>query len=147
MRYPTSQGVEFIKGWETLALVPYPCAAGVITWGYGHARKRVEPVPESVTEEGAEQLLARDITDACKSVLRLIRVPLTDEQFDALVSFAFNVGGGALQRSTLRQLVNREEHGDVPDEFLKWIRAGGKVLHGLVRRRRAEGEIYMEASG
>jgi len=75
-------------------------------------------------------------------VLRLITVPLNHGQFDALVSFVFNVGGGALQRSTLRSRVNRDEHGEVPAEFMKWIWAGGRKLKGLVRRREAEAALY-----
>lgn len=63
-------------------------------------------------------------------------------RFDALVSFTFNLGGGALQRSTLRRKVNREEHEDVPREFLRWVWAGGRKLRGLVRRREAEALLY-----
>lgn len=66
----------------------------------------------------------------------------TDGQFDALTSFTFNLGGGALQRSTLRRKVNREEHSAVPTEFRKWIWAGGRKLKGLVRRREAEAKRY-----
>jgi len=77
-----------------------------------------------------------------RAVLRLISVPLANGQFDALVSFTFNLGAGALQRSTLRHKVNREEHTDVPAEFIKWIWAGGKKLNGLVKRRKAEAEMY-----
>jgi lysozyme len=75
-------------------------------------------------------------------VLRLITVPLTDGQFGSLVSFAFNVGAGGLQRSTLRRKVNREEHASVPAEFLRWVWGGGRKLKGLVRRREAEAGAY-----
>lgn len=77
-----------------------------------------------------------------RAIQRLIYVPLTDYQWDALTSFTFNLGSGALQRSTLRQKVNREEHIDVPDEFRKWVYAGGRKLKGLVRRREAEALLY-----
>ena len=77
-----------------------------------------------------------------RAVLRLISVPLTQGQFDALVSFTFNLGAGALQRSTLRRTVNREEHADVPAELMKWVWAGGRKLKGLVKRRKAEGLLY-----
>jgi lysozyme len=70
-------------------------------------------------------------------------VPLTDGQFDALVSFTLNLGGGALQRSTLRRKVNREEHGAVPAEFMKWVWACGRKLKGLARRREAEAALYL----
>ena len=79
---------------------------------------------------------------AVRQVLRLIRVPLADGPFDALVSFAVNLGSGALQRSTLRRKVNREEHAAVPAEFRRWVWAGGRRLKGLVRRRGAEAELY-----
>jgi lysozyme len=77
-----------------------------------------------------------------QAVCRLVKVPLTDGQFDALVSFTFNLGSGALQRSTLRRKVNREEHEEVPREFLRWVWAGGRKLKGLVRRRAAEADLY-----
>jgi lysozyme len=69
---------------------------------------------------------------------------LTNGQFDALVSFTYNLGGGALQRSTLRRKINREEHGEVPEQFMRWVWAGGRKLKGLVRRRAAESELYTE---
>ena len=78
-----------------------------------------------------------------RAVLRLISVPLTQGQFDALVSFTFNLGAGALQRSTLRRKVNREEHADVPAEFSKWVWAGGRKMNGLIKRRKAEAELYL----
>ena len=77
-----------------------------------------------------------------RAVLRLINVPLTDGQFDALVSFTYNLGGGALQRSTLRRKINREEHTEVPEQFMRWVWAGGRKLRGLVRRREAEAGLY-----
>ena len=77
-------------------------------------------------------------------MLRLISVPLTDGQFDALVSFTFNLGAGALQRSTLRRKVNRGEHEDVPAELIKWVWSNDKRLRGLIIRRRAEAFAYSE---
>ena len=75
-------------------------------------------------------------------MLRFIGVPLEDGRFDALASFAFNLGAGALQRSTLRRKVNRAEHEAVPAEFRRWVWAGGCRLKGLVRRREAEAALY-----
>ena len=98
-----------------------------------------------VTEDAAEALLRRDTAIAGRAVLRLIAVPLADRQFDALVSFTFNLGTGALQRSTLRRKVNREEHADVPAEFLKWVWGGGRKLLGLMRRRESESHLYATA--
>ena len=77
-----------------------------------------------------------------RAVIRLIAVTLTDGQFDALCSFALNLGGGVLQRPTLRRKVNREEHALVPAEFLQVMWAGGRKLKGLVRRREAEARLY-----
>lgn len=77
-----------------------------------------------------------------RAVLRLISVPLTDGQFDALVSFTFNLGAGALQRSTLRRKMNRGEAEDVPAEFMKWVWAGGRKLKGLIKRRCAEALLF-----
>ena len=77
-----------------------------------------------------------------RAVCRLIHVPLTDNQFDALVSFTYNLGADALQRSTLRCKVNRAQHQDVPIEFMRWIWAGGKKLPGLIKRRLAEASLY-----
>jgi len=76
------------------------------------------------------------------AVLRLIDVPLTDGQYDALVSFTFNLGAGALQRSTLRRKANREQHVEVPKQLMRWVWAGGRKLKGLIRRREAEALIY-----
>jgi len=87
--------------------------------------------------------LRQDAVIAERAVLHLINVPLTDGQFDALVSFTYNLGGGALQRSTLRRKINREEHGKVPEQFMRWVWAGGRKLKGLVRRRAAESSFYI----
>ena len=96
----------------------------------------------TISESAAEALLAKDVWTAESGVLRLISVPLTDGQFDALVSFTFNLGSGALQRSTLRRKVNREEHHEVPEQLMRWVWAGGRKLKGLVRRREVEAVLY-----
>ncbi len=99
---------------------------------------------DGISREEAEELLKRDVLWAEKGVLRLINVPLTDGQFDALVSFTFNLGTGALQRSTLRRKVNREEHDRVPKEFIRWVWASGRRQAGLVRRRNNEARLYAQ---
>ena len=139
MRHITSAGLDLIKQFEGFKDTIYLDLVGVPTIGYGCTR---QPLPETVTVEEAEEMLRVELLTAERGVLRLIKVPLTDGQFDALVSWTFNLGTGALQRSTLRMLVNREEHGDVPEQFLRWCRAGGVVVRGLVRRRQAEAEMY-----
>lgn len=90
----------------------------------------------------ATELLRKDAAIAERAVLRLISVPLTDGQFDALVSFTFNLGAGALQRSSLRRKVNRGEHESVPAGLMKWVWAAGMKVSGLIRRREIEGALY-----
>jgi len=136
--------LELIKSFESFEPVRYICPAGYPTIGYGHVILDREDL-QKVTEAEAETLLLGDVAIAERSVYHLIKVPLEDCQFSALTSFTFNLGGGALQRSTLRQKVNRGEHGEVPDEFRKWVYAGGRKLKGLVRRREVEATLYSEA--
>ena len=147
MRHVTDQGLARIKRFEGFSATPYLCPAGwwTIGWGaiHGLDGQPVTAATSPVTEEEAETLLRRDVAVAERAVLRLIAVPLSDGRFDALASFAFNLGGGALQRSTLRRKVNREEHADVPDEFRKWVWGGGRKLPGLIRRREAEAMMYV----
>ena len=97
---------------------------------------------EKISQEEAEALLRIDVKSAERAVLRLIKVPLTDGQFDALVSFTYNLGSGALQCSTLRRKVNRQVHGEVPAQLVRWVWAGGRKLNGLIKRRNAEGVVY-----
>lgn len=101
-----------------------------------------EQFAAGITQAEATYILRKDVGIVERAVVRLIYVPLTDGQFDALVSFTFNLGAGALQRSTLRRQVNRGEHESVPAELMKWVWAAGKRLPGLVRRRRAEASAY-----
>lgn len=137
----SEQGLELIKYFESFRETPYLCPAGLLTIGYGHVIRPGEDL-EEISEAEGEALLLSDVAKAEASVLRLIKVVLEDHQYDALVSFTFNLGGGALQRSTLRQKINREEHAEVPDEFKKWIYAGGRILRGLIRRRIMEAILY-----
>ena len=142
MRHITQAGLDLIKSFEGFSPTVYLCSAGVPTIGYGHAIKHGESFV-SITEEDAENILAKDVEIAEKGVLRLINVPLSDGQFNALASFSFNLGTGALQRSSLRLKLNRGEYVDASDEFMKWVRAGGKVVKGLVRRREAERRMFL----
>lgn len=137
--YISERGVKLIKDFEGFSSKTYVCPAGYKTIGYGHIS---DNNINDITKDEADKLLAEDIYKAERSVKRNIKVDLSQGQFDALVSFAFNLGGAALQRSTLRQKVNREEHQDVPKEFMRWVYAGGIALAGLVKRREAEAEVY-----
>ena len=137
------KGLKLIQQYEGFEAEVYLDAAGYPTIGYGHLIKAGEDFSSGITYEQATQLLIQDVGFAERAVRRLIRTPLKQQQFDALVSFTFNLGGGALQRSTLRQKVNRAEHKEVPDEFMRWVFAGGKRLRGLIRRRAAEARLYI----
>lgn len=144
MRHITQEGIELIKRFEGFEPEIYLDAAGLPTIGYGHLLRlgEAEMFKGGISREAAEALLIKDVISAEKAVLRLIRVPLTDGQFDALVSFTFNLGGGALQRSTLRRVINRQHHNEVPNQLMRWVWAGGRKLKGLARRRAAEGNVY-----
>jgi lysozyme len=144
MRHVTDEGLALIKRFEGFSPTIYTCPGGWPTIGYGHVVLEAERdrFANGIGEDEAEDLLRRDVRIAERAVLRLIRVPLADGQFDALTSFAYNLGSGALQRSTLRRKVNRGEHGAVPAELRKWVWAGGRKLKGLVRRREAEAALY-----
>lgn len=142
MRYITAQGLALIQHFEGFAAMPYTCPAGYLTVGYGHVVKAHEDFSRGISQREAQRLLQADVQVAEQAVLRLISVPLADGQFDALVSYTFNLGAGALQRSTLRRKVNGGYHHEVPQELMRWVFAGGRKLPGLVRRRTSEGELY-----
>ena len=144
MRHITQEGLDLIKRFEGFSPTIYICPAGYPTIGYGHVVRdgELEQFAEGVSQEEGEELLRMDIRWAERGVLHLINVPLTDGQFDALVSFTFNLGSGALQRSTLRRKVNREEHYEVPNQLMRWVWAGGRKLNGLIKRRLAEATLY-----
>ncbi len=144
MRHITDNGLKLIKSFEGFSSKIYLDSAGLQTIGYGHL---ILPHEKSSFKNGlsiseAESLLKKDLAIAENAVAPLIKTPLNNNQFDSLVSFTFNVGGVALQRSTLRSKVNRQEHEQVPAEFLRWIYAGGRKIPGLIRRRAAEAELY-----
>lgn len=144
MRQITETGLDLIKRFEGFSPTIYICPAGHPTIGYGHlvGRGERERFRHGISEVGAAELLKQDLRAAEVAVLRLITVPLTDGQFDALVSFTFNLGSGALQRSSLRRVINRAEHAAVPAQLSRWVWADGRRQPGLVLRRQAESVLY-----
>jgi lysozyme len=96
-----------------------------------------------ITVQKAEEFLLEDLKVAESAVTELVKIPINDHQFSALVSFAFNVGTGALSRSTLLKELNRKKEKQAADQFLRWVRAGGRKLPGLVRRRQAERKLFL----
>lgn len=144
-RETPQEGLEIIKGFEGLSLKKYFDVAGIATIGYGHRLYPGETFTE-ISQAQAEAILIKDIRNAERSVNRNINAVLTDPQYAALVSFTFNVGGAALQRSTLRMKINRLEYQDAAQEFFKWIYAGGRKIPALMRRRRMEYNLFMEGT-
>lgn len=138
------KGIDLIKRFEGLKLTAYKCAAGVLTIGYGHTGSDVKP-GMSITRERAEQLLVSDLERFEKGVDAL-NMKVNQNQFDALVSFSFNLGVAALSGSTLvkKARVNPNDPA-IRTEFAKWVNAGGKRLDGLVRRRTDEASLYFES--
>lgn len=128
-----------IENWEGLRLEPYADAVGVWTVGYGHTGPDVGRDP--ITQEQADQLLAADLVKFEGYVEKLCPV-CSQQQFDALVSFCYNLGQGSLSGSTLRRLHNAGDYSAAAREFAKWNHAGGKVLAGLTRRRAGEAQVY-----
>lgn len=134
------------RRFEGLYLIPYLCAAGVPSIGYGATYyedgTRVQLIDPPITRERAEALLLWMVrTKYLPSVMRLCPGVDTPERLAALIDFAFNLGAGNLQVSTLRRKVNAGDWGAVPDELKKWNKAGGRVLRGLVIRRQAEADL------
>ena len=138
----TSQaGKDLIISFEGIRLQAYKCPAGVWTIGVGSTVPAVH-AGEVITKQQALARFDKDLTKFENAVDRLVKVPLTQNQFDALVSFTFNVGEGALAKSTLLKKLNAADYDAVPAELMKWTKGGGKELPGLVRRRRAEAAMW-----
>lgn len=133
---------------RTALIEPYHDPVGFPTIGYGHLLSRVKWEPLSkypaITKEHALRLLEQDLGRAARSVCNLIKVPLNDYQYSALIDFAFNCGGGNLEISTLRRVINRGEFEKAPAQFMRWVHAQGKRMPGLVYRRRAESQLWIE---
>lgn len=145
----TSQdGIDLIKHFEGCKLKPYLCSAGVPTIGFGNTfyedKTPVTLQDPPITMQRAEELLAFILIKFEHDVSRLIKHKLTQPMFDALVCFTYNLGAGTLQRSTLRMKLNRGEIWDCAPEFLKYNKAGGKILKGLTRRREAESRLFIK---
>lgn len=145
----TSQaGIDLIKEFEGFRSKAYPDpGTGGAPWtvGYGHTSAAGPPKVDPglmVTAEQAEDILQSDLKRFEQSINELVHPKLTQNQFDALVSFVYNVGISAFAKSTLLKRINADQFDQVPAEFMKWTRAGGKELPGLVRRRRAEVKMW-----
>lgn len=138
----SKNGIDLIKNWEGCRVIAYLCPANVWTIGYGHTKTARPGMMISHTE--ADRLLLEDLKRFEEAVRRLVTVPLNQNQFDALVSFVFNVGEGAFKGSTLLKLLNAGNYSDAANQFGKWVYAGKKVLPGLVARREAEYQLFIK---
>jgi lysozyme len=142
-----NKGYLFITKHEGLSLKPYLCPAKIPTIGYGNTYytdgKRVTLLDKDITKQQAFEMFKEIANRFAKRVDTLVTTELTQNQFNALVSFAYNVGTGNFSSSTLLKKVNRNPDDlTIKDEFLRWNKAGGKVLNGLTNRRNEEADLY-----
>lgn len=139
----SKSGVELIQSFEGLRLGAYQDSVGIWTIGYGHT-KGVRP-GQVITKARADDLFMEDVREFEESVAACVHVPITQPQFDALVSFCFNLGAARLRSSTLLKMLNQQDYDGASQQFGRWTRAGGVVLAGLVKRRAAERELFQTA--
>ena len=131
-------GLELLKRSEGFRGQTYTDAAGYPTIGYGHKLLPSESFPDGITEVQAAEMLLNDVRRAAEAVERLVQVPLTQGQFDALVDFCYNLGQGKLAASTLLRQLNSSNYDEASQELLRWDHAGSRELAGLKVRREAE---------
>lgn len=137
----SENGINLIKHFEGCRLVVYNDAIGLPTVGYGHRTNLA--VGTRITQSVADAVLKRDLEKFCAGVQDMISVPVTQNQFDALVSFAFNVGLGNLKKSQLLRSLNAGDIEGAAGQFGRWARAGGRELPDLVMRREKERELFL----
>lgn len=137
-------GVDFIKKFESLRLTTYDDGRGIMTIGYGHTATARAGM--RITAAQAETLLRRDLAAKEACVARNVRVSLSQQQFDALVSLAYNIGCSAFAQSSVLRYLNNGEQGQAARAFLKWNKVNGKVWNGLVKRREQEMAMFTDAT-
>lgn len=142
----SEKGIALIKQFEGCKLTAYQDSVGVWTIGYGWTQPvDGKPIRAGMTikQQTAERLLKTGLVSYESDVSRLVKVGLTQGQFDALVSFTYNLGARSLSTSTLLRKLNAGDYAGAADEYLRWNKAGGKVLNGLTRRREAERALFL----
>ena len=141
-------GIDMMHHFEGCRLEAYQCSAKVWTIGWGNTYyedKRPVKKGDKITQDQANKLFEMVMNEFAIMVRKALTKELNDNQFSALVCFAYNVGLGNLKKSTLLRKVNANPNDEtIAVEFAKWTRAGGKVLNGLVRRRKAEADLYFK---
>ena len=141
--YNPAVAAPFIAQFEGCSLTAYRCPAGVLTIGFGHTGKDVYE-GETITQAEADDLLAEDLGKFARQIAPLVEVKITEGQFIAMLSLAYNIGIGNFRRSSVLRLTNAGAKLQAAQSFLLWNRAGGQVLKGLVRRRKAESREYLK---
>ena len=138
---PSSHAEALIQKFEGFCGKAYKCPAGVWTYGYGHTRgvKQGDIIPKA----RALEILRQDLQEAGETVNRLVTVPLTQGQYDALCCFIFNLGARKFRNSTLLRKLNDGDYKGAANEFLRWTKAGGRELPGLLKRRKAERQLFL----
>jgi lysozyme len=139
--------LDLIKSCEGFSAKPYLCPAGVPTIGYGSTKyadgKKVSLNDPIINTQQADEIMRATLLEYEAAVNRYVNVPLTQGQFDALVDFAYNAGTQNLRTSTLLRMLNAGDYAGAVKQFDKWIYAGGKVLYGLVKRRKLEADLFL----
>jgi lysozyme len=136
----SEKGINIIKKFEGCKLTSYKCPAGVWTIGYGHIRNVHKGAV--ITQQQAEELLKQDLS-VYEAGVNAMQLNVNQNQYDALISFAFNLGLSALGKSTLLKKIRLNANDiTIKYEFMKWVNAGGKQCYGLVKRRQAECDLY-----
>ena len=136
----SNEGISLIQKFEGCELEAYQCSAGVWTIGYGHTKDVVEGM--TITKEQAEQMLVDELHEYENYINEYVTVALSQNQFDALVSWVYNLGPANLKVSTMLKVLNKGQYEEVPAQMKRWNKAGGKVLEGLIRRREAEACLF-----
>lgn len=137
-------GIDIIKFFEGFKSSPYQDSAGHWTIGYGHKILDYEKF-DQISQDQAEYLLTKDIQQAENAINRLVKVSLNQNQYSALVSFVYNIGAGNFAKSTLLKNLNDRNYNQVSKEIRRWVYVNGRVSSGLVKRRKAESELFNQS--
>lgn len=138
-------GINIIKFYEGFRPNPYLCPSKVPTIGYGTTminNKKIDMKMPPITESYAHELLVGDVREFEDVIKKYVKVPLSQSQFDALVSFVYNIGSGNFKSSTLLRLLNLGKYEQVRTQLMRWNKSNGKVLSGLTKRRHAEANLF-----
>lgn len=143
-----AEGVELVTKFEGFSSTVYLDSTGIPTIGFGNcftpSGLRVDLDHREITFEEGVEYLEYGLRTSERYLQRVVKVPLTSNQFSSLASLVYNIGSGNFQRSTMRMKLNRGDYKGASNEFWKWRRAGGKILRGLVRRREAERKLFIK---